>query len=977
MQPNQAATRLRWLSRAAFLILLTSSAQAQRVTASIPFAAAPSSVAVNAVTNKIYVASAGTGNSVTVIDGATNNYTVVSVGSAPNQVAVNPITNKIYVANQGDNTVTVIDGATNKTSTVATTGTNPIALAVNPDTNKIYVADSASGNVTVIDGGSNATSTVKVGSQPRAVAVNFVTNKIYVADEGSNTVTVIDGRTNSTVTVQVGGPPISAAVNPATNMIYLVAGNGLTVIDGATNGTTAVPTGVNPTQVAVNPVTNKIYVANNGNPPNYGGSVTVLDGFSNSTTTVPAGSNARAVTVDPTTNRIYIENEGSNNVTVLDGATNNTTTLAAGSGPSTAAMNPITDKLYVANSSSISVVDCATNLIIAQVTVGNGQLVAFGLTLAAVNPVTNKAYVATTDGNVTVIDGASDAVISTISLEGSAFNIAINPATNKIYVALASQSGDSVAVIDGSTHQTAYVPVGPAYASLGINPVTNKIYAVANNSITVIDGATNSATVLPLTVASNQFAYAVAVNPVTNKIYFTIASQDDTNGSVGVIDGATNRITYIADPTALYGIAVNPVTNKIYVPNGQSVTVIDGATNSTVTLPSTGNAALFVAINPITNKVYVPNTFSGTLMVIDGVTNGITTLPGGPGTVSGPFAVVVNATTNKIYLPCIDSLTIVDGATNTETSVSLPAATTGYSSTAVNPVTNKAYVAFPNSSSDPVTVAIIQDENVQALPLTTAISPVPNHQTLTFDFTAQSSTVTVPDSVYYQVDTWQNGWTKAKGSNPLFDGTLSALQPGFHTLFAFTGDGEQSTSTELSPLVGSVQAYGFVVAPPVTFAGVDTTTQGTWTGVYGSAGYLIANEAPSYLNYATVSFLGDFTYTWAGETSDPRALQTAPGASTRIASAFTQYYNTAFSINININDGNLHQVALYLLDWDSNIRNETITISDASTGQVYDSETFSNFHNGEWAIWNVRGNLNFTITPNAGPSAAVSGIFFK
>jgi DNA-binding beta-propeller fold protein YncE len=498
----------------------------------------------------------------------------------------------------------------------------------------------------------------------------------------------------------------------------------------------------------------------------------------------------------------------------------------------------------------------------------------------------------------------------------------------------------------------------------------------------VIDGATNSATVLPVAVASNQFAYAVAVNPVTNKIYFTIASDGNTpSGSVGVIDGATNNITYIADLTALYDIAVNPVTNKIYVPNGQSVTVIDGATNHTVTLPSTGNAALFVAVNPITNKIYVPNTFSGTLMVIDGATNGITTLPGGPGTVSGPFAVVVNPTTNKIYLPCIDSLTIVDGATNTETSVSLPAATTGYSSTAVNPVTNKAYVAFPNSDSDPVTVAIIQEENVEPLPLTTAIAPLPNNQTTsttpTFDFTAQSGTVSVPDSVYYQVDTWQNGWTKAKGANPMFDGTLARLQPGFHILFAFSGDGQQATSTELSPLVGSVQAYGFLVASPVTFAGVDTATQGNWTGVYGSAGYLIANAAPSYLNYATVNFAGDFSYTWAGATSDPRAPQTATGASSRIASAYTQYYNTPFSFNININDDKPHQVALYLLDWDSSSRNETITISDASTGQVYDSETFSNFHNGEWAIWNVKGNLTFTITPNAAPAAAVSGIFFN
>ena len=37
------------------------------------------------------------------------------VGSTPYAVAVNPVTNKVYVANAGGTTVTVIDGTTNTT----------------------------------------------------------------------------------------------------------------------------------------------------------------------------------------------------------------------------------------------------------------------------------------------------------------------------------------------------------------------------------------------------------------------------------------------------------------------------------------------------------------------------------------------------------------------------------------------------------------------------------------------------------------------------------------------------------------------------------------------------------------------------------------------------------------------------------------------------------------------------------------------
>ena len=80
-------------------------------------------------------------------------------------MAVNPVTNKIYVANYGSNNVTVIDGATNATTTVAA-GTSPYAVAVNPVTNKIYVANHGSANVTVIDGATNGTTTVAAGTIP-------------------------------------------------------------------------------------------------------------------------------------------------------------------------------------------------------------------------------------------------------------------------------------------------------------------------------------------------------------------------------------------------------------------------------------------------------------------------------------------------------------------------------------------------------------------------------------------------------------------------------------------------------------------------------------------------------------------------------------------------------------------------------------------------------------------------------------------
>lgn len=74
------------------------------------------------------------------------------MGSVPIALAINPITNKIYVANRGDDfEVTVIDGATNSTVSVLA-GLNANDIVVNLQTNEIYVVNGSSDNVTVIDG---------------------------------------------------------------------------------------------------------------------------------------------------------------------------------------------------------------------------------------------------------------------------------------------------------------------------------------------------------------------------------------------------------------------------------------------------------------------------------------------------------------------------------------------------------------------------------------------------------------------------------------------------------------------------------------------------------------------------------------------------------------------------------------------------------------------------------------------------------
>jgi YVTN family beta-propeller protein len=385
-------------SRAALWLLVFSlaiaslSAVAQVVIATVPAGGYPNAVAVNPVTNKIYVANT-CGNdptcstyygTVTVIDGKTLNTSTIAVGIAPNAVAVNPATNKIYVANICGNdptcntlneTVTVIDGTTLSTVTL-TVGFDagffylPGALAVNPVTNKIYVVAPcgndhtcmSNGTVTVIDANNNnMTTPITVGMDPQAVAVNTTTNNvggmnwglIYVTNSGSNSVTVIDGKNNSVAgnPVPVGTSPSGLAINEVTNQIYVANSSAgtVTVIDGTTNDTTTVNLGASaPFGIAANPVTNQIYVANENS-----GTVTVIDGttfFAN----VTVGAAPLTVGVDAVTNNIYVGNTGSNTVTVINGATNSTTTVPVGSQSAYTfgmAVNSVDNRIYVTNPS--------------------------------------------------------------------------------------------------------------------------------------------------------------------------------------------------------------------------------------------------------------------------------------------------------------------------------------------------------------------------------------------------------------------------------------------------------------------------------------------------------------------------------------------------------------------------------------------------------------------------------------------------
>lgn len=88
------------------------------------------------------------------------------------------------------------------------------------------------------------------------------------------------------------------------------------------------------------------------------------------------------------------------------------------------------------------------------------------------------------------------------------------------------------------------------------------------------------------------------------------------------------------------------------------------------------------------------------------------------------------------------------------------------------------------------------------------------------------------------------------------------------------------------------------------------------------------------------------------------------------------YTGSSYTLDVNLLDGQAHQVALYALDWDARGRSETLSILDAQTGTLLNKQTLSTFSNGTFLVWTITGHVTIQVTCTGPVNAVLSGIFF-
>jgi hypothetical protein len=158
---------------------------------------------------------------------------------------------------------------------------------------------------------------------------------------------------------------------------------------------------------------------------------------------------------------------------------------------------------------------------------------------------------------------------------------------------------------------------------------------------------------------------------------------------------------------------------------------------------------------------------------------------------------------------------------------------------------------------------------------------------------------------------------------------------------------------------------------------VSTAPRGSWVGTYGSAGYDLAawngsSDLVSLPN-ASLTLNQGSRWTWNGNTSDVRALQ-SPNQSTRRAA--TYYDGNQIRLTLSFSAAYSGNLRLYAVDWDSLGRRESMTVNGQTVALS------SDFSQGAWVVFpvNVASGGSVTITvdnQNSGANAVLSGVFLS
>ena len=954
-----------------------------------PFPPSPKQlVAVNPVTNKVYVANESA-NTVTVLDRTNNTTTTIPVGSRPQFIVVNPLTNRIYVNNGGAASMTVIDGATdtNLTPTPLPTGTQG-PMAVNNENNVVYqvrMTSVATDEVTFFNANNNTWYTIATESfQPTALTINPVTNTLYVAHYGTGDVRVISGAYNNTslhpqtLSIPAWSKPFAIAANSVTNKIYVItedARGPIGVIDGATNvATWLTPAGGHasgPKALAVNPVINKIYAA-------FANEVVVIDGGNNSLTYVPVPTGSVAsIAIDYFTNQVYVSNDAGN-LTVINGFTNATTALTVPAGTLSIGANPMTGEIIAGGATATAVEgSTATYIAVTPTTSINplpgGSAPSSGsITMSASNGSPNPLPIRgvyyqfdSMDGRWALASGAGNGPW-TAPLSG------LPPGSHTIYAFAAEahmaplDTGNGSSPMFGSPTSYAFSVTAASAATVGVassvNPSTvgqsvtftasvTSSSGTPTGTVTFLDGSTPLCSAVA--IASGSAACTTTVLTAGSHTINANYSGDSTfgaaSGSVAqTVNKLSSSVTLTSTPnpsTSGQSVTITAtITGSGSAPTG-TVTFLDGTTTLCSAVALTSGAATCTTSSLSTGAHTLNANYSGngTYNAASGTTSqnvGTATATVGVTSSANPSSVgqsvTFTATVGGSSGSPTGSVTFTDGATTLCSAVALSSGTAACTTSSLAAGSHTITAAYSGSTTYGAKSATVT-QTVNKIAASVSLGSTPNPSTSGQSVTI-TATVTGSGSAPTGTVTFTDGATTLCSAVTVASGaatcTTSTLSTGAHTLNAsYSGNATYNTAT------------------------------GTSTHNVGLAASTVA--VTSSMNPSTVGQSVTFTAALGGSSGTPTGTVTFSDGATTLCPSVTVAGGSAACTTSSLAAGSHTITATYSGNSTYATKSATVTqtVNAAATGTP---ATISSPANGA-----TLGGASQTFTWNAAPGATL------
>ncbi len=234
---------------------------------------------------------------------------------------------------------------------------------------------------------------------------------------------------------------------------------------------------------------------------------------------------------------------------------------------------------------------------------GNTPIIA---TITATPIQTGISYIANSgDGTVSVIDLATNLIVATISVGQAPFGVSVSADGSTVYVS--NQGSNSVSVISTTTNTVvSTIPVGNGPAGLVVSQDGSRVY-IANTTDGTVSTINTATGIVMSTVPVGSQPTGICVSPDGTRVYVT----NFNDGTISVIDATSNAVIstiYIGNNP--FGIAVSPDGSQVYVSSGTTwLFVIDATSNTILTkilLDLSGRSvAAGICVSPNGTRIYV------------------------------------------------------------------------------------------------------------------------------------------------------------------------------------------------------------------------------------------------------------------------------------------------------------------------------------------------------------------------------------